>query len=234
VQNYCQVFVQNHHAAAGPVVFMQDEPQLLAMLFKVSACCAILHAPQNQDYCCAILHAPQNQDYCCAILHAPQNQDYVVLSCTHHRTKITVVLSCTHHRTKITVVLSCTHHRTKITVVLFCTHHRTKITVVLFCTHHRTKITVAALAVSFQNEPQLLAMLDEVRQGLFSQQTRHILAGLQRPLAVDDGIKPTELFPTNEQVWRWVCAVQELLLVLLAYVGAVVRSTGAEQCVWRM
>jgi hypothetical protein len=208
VQNYCQVFVQNHHAAAGPVVFMQDEPQLLAMLFKVSACCAILHAPQNQDYCCAILHAPQNQDYCCAILHAPQNQDYVVLSCTHHRTKITVVLSCTHHRTKITVVLS--------------------------CTHHRTKITVDALAVTFQNEQQLLAMLDEVRQGLFSQQTRHILAGLQRPLAVDDGIKPTELFPTNEQVWRWVCAVQELLLVLLAYVGAVVRSTGAEQCVWRM
>jgi hypothetical protein len=57
-----------------------------------------------------------------------------------------------------------------------------------------------AAAAALQNEPQLLRMLDEVRQGLFSNQTQQILAGLKRPLAVDDGIEPTELFPKNELV----------------------------------
>jgi hypothetical protein len=66
-----------------------------------------------------------------------------------------------------------------------------------------------AAAAALQNEPQLLQMLDEVRQGLFSHQTRQILTCLQRPLTVDDGIEPTELFPKNELVscertrWCW-------------------------------
>jgi hypothetical protein len=65
---------------------------------------------------------------------------------------------------------------------------------------HLPAAAAAAAAAVLQNEPQLLAMLNEVRQGLFSQQTRQILASLKRPLRTDDGIEPTELFPSNEAV----------------------------------
>lgn len=51
-----------------------------------------------------------------------------------------------------------------------------------------------------QNEPELLAMLGEVRQGLLTPQTRKLLARLQRPLPTDDGILPTELLPKNKLV----------------------------------
>jgi hypothetical protein len=53
-----------------------------------------------------------------------------------------------------------------------------------------------------QNEPQLLQMLDEVRQGLFTLQTLQILNSLRRPLDVNDGIEPTELYPNNKAVSR--------------------------------
>jgi hypothetical protein len=58
----------------------------------------------------------------------------------------------------------------------------------------------AAAAAALQNEPQLLQMLDEVQQGLFTLQTQQILIGLQRPLDVRDGIEPTQLYPKNKLV----------------------------------
>lgn len=54
----------------------------------------------------------------------------------------------------------------------------------------------------FQNEPQLLAMLDEVRQGGFSSTTQTLLHSLKRPLPEHDGITPTELYATNGEVRR--------------------------------
>jgi hypothetical protein len=45
-------------------------------------------------------------------------------------------------------------------------------------------------------------MLDEVRQGLFTLQTLQILNSLRRPLDVNDGIEPTELYPNNKAVSR--------------------------------
>lgn len=52
-----------------------------------------------------------------------------------------------------------------------------------------------------QNEQRLLVMLDKVRHGNFDWGVQHMLQQeLQRPLDESDGIKPTELFPTNRQV----------------------------------
>lgn len=47
----------------------------------------------------------------------------------------------------------------------------------------------------------MLDMLDKVRYGNFDWSVQQMLhQELQRPLDESDGIKPTELFPTNKQV----------------------------------
>jgi hypothetical protein len=56
------------------------------------------------------------------------------------------------------------------------------------------------LLLLLQSEPQLLKMLDEVRHGIWSQQTQQLLRYLARDLAMTDGIQPTELFATNKEV----------------------------------
>eukprot|EP00775_Hariotina_reticulata_P004448 gene4448-4703_t len=52
-----------------------------------------------------------------------------------------------------------------------------------------------------QSEPQLLIMLDEVRHGIWSQQTQQLLRYLARDLPTTDGIQPTELLQPTERLW---------------------------------
>ncbi|CAE6496469.1 unnamed protein product, partial [Rhizoctonia solani] len=61
-------------------------------------------------------------------------------------------------------------------------------------------LTITLTQVFRQKQPQLIDMLNDMREGRTSEATQHLFRSLSRPVVYPDGIWPTEILPLRRQV----------------------------------